>query len=103
MKSPARRIRPIKMKARRKLNGDDCIIDKPSLFLTEQLIEKLLQELIIDSAAVRIGLPLRVEDRGGRLRNVIGSAECDILFDQRIHLGWIVLHQSADLRHFSRG
>src|SRR6266705_2340926 len=109
MKIPARTRRPIQMIARRRLNGLDCIIililmrsvRKPRLLLTEQLIEKLLENIVAHDTGIRIGLAFAMENGRGRLIDAIRLTEGVIPVDQGIERA--TLHETADLGHFRRG
>src|SRR6266516_4483447 len=109
MKIPARTRRPIQMIARRRLNGLDCIIililmrsvRKPRLLLTEQLIEKLLENIVAHDTGIRIGLAFAMENGRGRLIDAIRLTEGVILVDQGVERA--ALNERADLGYFRSG
>ena len=47
---------------------------KPRLLLTEQLIEKLLENVVAHDTGVGVGLTFAMENRGGRLIDAVHLA-----------------------------
>src|SRR6267378_4846496 len=74
---------------------------KASLFLTEQLLEKLLKNVVGHDAGIGIGLPLAMKYGGGRLVDVVGLAKRVILVNQGIERA--ALYERANLGHFRGG
>src|SRR5260370_14371088 len=105
MKKPARTRRPIQMITRRAFIGLDCIMMlvslRSSLFLTEKLIEKLLENVVGHDAGVGIGLALAMKDCGWRLGDAVGLAKGVILVNHGIESA--ALYKRANLGHFRGG
>src|SRR5712692_2390003 len=74
---------------------------KPRLLLTEQLIEKLLENVVAHDTGVGVGLTFAMENRGGRLTNAVHLAKRVILVDGGVERA--ALDKRADLGHFRRG
>src|SRR5216683_3770775 len=105
MKKLARTRRPIQMITRRAFIGLDCIMMlvslRSSLFLTEQLIEKLLENVVGHDAGVGIRLALAMENGGGRLVDAVGLAQRVILVDGGVERA--TLDERTHLGHFRGG
>src|SRR5260370_30033388 len=105
MKMPARKRRPIQMITRRAFSGLDWIMMlvslRSSLFLTEQLIEKRLENVVGHDAGVGIGLALAMKDGRWSLVDAIGLAKRVVLVDGSVER--TALYQSANLGHFRGG
>src|SRR2546428_13753210 len=74
---------------------------KPRLLLTEQLIEKLLENVIAHDTGVGVGLTFAMENRGGRLIDAGHLAKRVILVDGGVE--GAALDKGADLGHLAGG
>src|SRR6266704_2398668 len=74
---------------------------EPRLLLTEQLIEKLLENVVAHDTGVGVGLTFAMENRGGRLIDAVHLAKRVILVDGGVERA--ALDKRADLGHFRRG
>src|SRR5260370_37343429 len=101
MKMPARTRRPIQMITRRAFSGLDWIMMlvslRSSLFLTEQLIEKRLENVVGHDAGVGIGLALAMKNGRWSLVDAIGLAKRVVLVDGTVER--TALYQTSNLVH----
>src|SRR3989442_5638545 len=74
---------------------------KPRLLLTEQLIEKLLENVVAHDPGVGVGVTFAMENRGGGLIDAVHLAKRVILVGGGVERA--ALDKRAYLGHFRRG